>query len=114
MGVECAAMTAEADQIGPTRVSLPDIPAYLRSAYKLGRRSIRPALPALALLFFYRLGTSAHIAFTDYAHLDYTHLPKRDAFSAEAAFIAELLSLVLTPFLIYPLQESLLRGRPLQ
>jgi hypothetical protein len=62
-------MTAEADQIGPARVSLPDIPAYLRSVYELGRRSLRPALPALAVLFFHRLGIGAHAVFTDYSYL---------------------------------------------
>jgi len=57
-------MTSEA---GPARASLPGIPAYLRSIYDLGRRSFRPALPALAFLFLYRWGTSAYGALTNYS-----------------------------------------------
>lgn len=109
MGLECAAMTAESDQIGPARVSLPGVPAYLRSAYELGRRSLRPGLPALAVLFFYHLGMGAYAALKVHAYP-----PGRVAFGIKAANIAGLLLFfVLTPFLIYPLQESLLRGRPL-
>ena len=102
-------MTAEADQLGPAMVSLPGVPAYLRSVYELGRRSLRPALPALALLFLYGLGVGAYVALRDYS------LPQgRAALVANAADIASpllFLVLIYAPFLA--LQESLLRGRPL-
>jgi hypothetical protein len=102
-------MTAEADQIGPAWVPLPGVRAYLSSVYELGRRSLRPALPALAFLFLYRLGMGAYGALRDFSP------PQgRVALVAMAANIASpLLFLVLlyAPFLA--LQESLLRGRPL-
>jgi hypothetical protein len=107
--VTCAAMTAEADQIGPAMVSLPGVRAYLRSVYELGRRSLRPALPALAFLFLCRLGMSAYGALTNY----YFALGA-GGISVKAVVNATpilLLALIYVPFL--PLQESLLRGRPL-
>jgi hypothetical protein len=109
VGVECAAMTAEADQIDPARVSLPGVPAYLRSVFELGRRSLRPALPALAFLFLYRLGTGAYGALTNYSEALKGHaLGGRVVASATPIL---LLALIYIPFL--PLQESLLRGRPI-
>ena len=108
MGVECAAVTAEADQIGPAKVPLPDIPAYLRSVYEIGRRSLQAALAALGVLFFYCLGTRT------YAALTHPHQQGKAPFHVKMADIAgSLLFFFLIPVLIYPLQESLLRGRPL-
>jgi hypothetical protein len=107
-GVECAAMTAEADQIGPERVSLPGVPAYLRSVFELGRRSLRPALPALTILFLYRLGMSAYGALTNYS---YVH--GRGALVKAVADATTVLFLVFIYIPFLPLQESLLRGRPI-
>lgn len=102
-------MTAEADQIDPARVSLPGVPAYLRSVFDLGRRSLRPALPALAFLFLYRLGMGAYGALTNYSHA-----MGKDALGWKAVLQATpilFLVFIYIPFL--PLQESLLRGRPI-
>ena len=108
-GVECAAMTAEADQIGPAMVSLPGVPAYLRSVYELGRRSFRPALPTLAFLFLCRLGMDAYGVVTNYSYA-----MGKGALGVKAAINATpllFLFLIYIPFL--PLQESLLRGHPI-
>ena len=105
VGVECAAMTAEADQIGPAMVLLPGVPAYLRSVYELGRRSLRPALPALALLFLYRLGMSAYGALTNYSEALKGHALGGQVVARAAPIL--LLALIYIPFL--PLQESILR-----
>jgi len=109
MDVECAAMTAEADQIAPEMRSLPGVPAYLRSVFDLGRRSLRPALPVLALLFLCRLGWGAYGALRDSSH------PRGgNALVANAVDIASPLLffvLIYAPFLA--LQEGLLRGHPL-
>ena len=102
-------MTSEADQIRSARVSLPGIPAYLRSIYELGRRSLRPALPALAFLFLYRWGMSAYGALTNYSEALKGHFLGGKVV-AEATPIL-LLALIYIPFL--PLQESILRGHPI-
>jgi hypothetical protein len=109
MGVVCGAMTAEADQVGPARASLPGVSAYLSSVFELGRRSLRPALPALAFLFIYRLGVSAYGALTNYSEALKGHALGGKVV-AEATPIL-LLALIYIPFL--PLQESILRGRPI-
>jgi hypothetical protein len=109
MGVDCAPMTSEADQTGPARVSLPGVLAYLSSVYELGRRSLRPALPALALLFFYRLGTGAYGALTNYSVALKGHFLGGKVVASATPIL--LLALIYIPFL--PLQESILRGRPI-
>src|SRR6267143_913125 len=109
-GVECAPMNAEVAAIGPSRAALPGIADYLRAIWDLGRRSLKPALPALAFLYFYRLGMGAYIAMSDYG---YPH--GADAIGAIVpqivviASFVPLLLLVYTPVL--PLQDALLRGR---
>ena len=109
MDVESAAMTAETDQIGPARVPLPGVPAYLSSVYELGRRSLWPALPALAFLFLYRLGVGAYGALTNYSFA-----MGKGALGLKAVVNATpilFLAFIYIPFL--PLQESLLRGHPI-
>ena len=102
-------MTTEADQNGPAMVSPPGVLAYLSSVSELGRRSLRPALPALAFLFLYRLGTGAYGALTNYSEALKGH-PLGGMVVAKATPIL-LLALIYIPFL--PLQESILRGRPI-
>jgi len=102
-------MTAEADQIGPEMVLLPGVPAYLRSVYELGRRSLRPALPVLAFLFLYRLGTGAYGALTNYSFAMGKGAPGLTAVVHATPIL--FLALIYIPFL--PLQESILRGRPI-
>ncbi len=104
------AMSAEASARGTSSAGLPGVPAYLTSVYELGRRSLRPALPALAFLYFYRLGMGAYVALTD----DVFPQGKDalGAFGPQIAIIASLLPLIVliyTPFL--PLQDGLLRGQ---
>jgi hypothetical protein len=101
-------MNAEAAAIGSTRTALPGIADYLGAVANLGARSLRPALPALAFLYFYRLGMGAYIALSDYSY------PLgRDPMGVVVpqmmiiASFVPLLLLVYTPFL--PLQDSLLR-----
>jgi len=101
-------MTTEADRTGSARASLPGVHAHLSSVYDLGRRSIRPALPALALLFLIRLGMGAHRALTNYS--DATGQAAVPAVNAALdAIPILLLAFICIPFL--PLQESILRGR---
>jgi len=85
---------------------------YMQSVWDVGRRSIRPALPALTFLYFYRVGVGAYLAVAnrtfnvqDAANLDV--LPGL----AIAASILPMFLLVYTPML--PVQESILAGRPI-
>jgi len=103
-------MNAEGAVIGSGRAGLPGIPAYLTSVFELGRRSLKPALPALAFLYFYRLGMGAYMALSDYSFPQ--GKDALGAFGPQLAIIASflpLLVLIYTPFL--PLQDSLLRGQ---
>jgi hypothetical protein len=103
-------MNSEAAAIGTARGGLPSFPAYLTSVIDLGRRSLRPALPALGFLYFYRLGIGAYMALSDYSFPQ--GKDALGAFGPQLAVIASflpLLVLVYTPFL--PLQDSLLRGQ---
>jgi len=102
-------MTVEAHPIGPEMVLLPGVASYLRSVFELGRRSLRPALPALVFLFLYRLGMGAYGALTNYSHALGEGAPGVKA--ALNATPIVLLALVYIPFL--PLQESILRGHPI-
>ena len=91
---------------------LPRVGDYLQSVWDLGRRSIRPALPALTFLYFYRVGVGAYLAvanrtFTVQNATSVDVLPGL----AVAASVLPLFLLVYTPML--PLQESILAGRPI-
>lgn len=103
-------MNAEGAAIGSARTPLPSIADTLGAIANLGGRSLKPALPALAFLYFYRLGMGAYLALSDYSY------PLgRDAMGAVVpqmmviASFVPLLLLVYTPFL--PLQDGLLRGQ---
>jgi hypothetical protein len=102
-------MTVEANQIDSARVSLPGVPAYLRSVFELGRRSLLPALPALALLFLCRLGVGAYGALTNYSYA----LGKGPLGVKAVVSVTPFLFLVLIYIPFLPLQESILRGRPI-
>ena len=110
-GVQCRAMSADAATFRPppTKPVLPAYADYFRAVVDLGKRTIRPAMPALALLYFYRLGMGIYMAFSPYSG--------PSGFEAERAIVPMVLSfagllpmllLVYTPFL--PLQDHLLRG----
>ena len=105
-------MNVEVAAIGSKRAGtpLPYVADYLRAIVDLGRRSFRPALPALLLLYFYRLAIGVYMALSDY-----TYPEGGDAIGAILPQVAimgtfvPLLLLIYTPFL--PLQDGLLRGR---
>lgn len=92
-------------------VPLPGLGDYLRELVRLGVQSIRPAIPALVLLFCYRFGMGLYLLFAGDATspLGYPDPQARvvTAVVTAAAYLP-LLVLVYTPFL--PLQDSLLRG----
>jgi hypothetical protein len=87
------------------------LPDYLRTVWDVGRKSIRPALPALTFLYFYRVGLEAYVAVSDRTSalqggtVDF--LPGL----AMAATFLPLVLLVYTPML--PLQDSILQDRPI-
>jgi len=109
-GVECLAMNAGDISISRTRTSLPSVADYLRQVWDLGRRSLRPALPALAFLYFYRVGVGAYMALSDYSYpLGKDAMTDIVPQMAVVATFVPLLLLVYTPFL--PLQDALLAGR---
>lgn len=106
-------MITQAATIGatPARAPLPSYGDYFRAVIDLGRRSIRPALPALALLYFYRLGMGVYLAFSSLSYPD-AGVEALKAIVPQIAIIASflpMLLLVYTPFL--PLQDGVLRGR---
>ena len=103
-------MTTEAGRTNPAKVSLPGVLAYLSSVSELGRRSLRPALPALAFLFLYRMGTGAYGALTNYSEALKGHALGGTVVSKATPIL--LLALIYIPFL--PLQESILRGHPIR
>ncbi|HET9950601.1 MAG TPA: hypothetical protein VFS09_02275 [Candidatus Eisenbacteria bacterium] len=95
----------------PRAPLLPPVGDFLREVLSLGRKSILPALPALVLLYFYRLGmglylvfagdTTSPLGFPDYQGRAVTWIVTATAY-------LPLLVLVYTPFL--PLQDGLIRG----
>jgi len=109
IGVDCATMTAESDQTGPERVMLPGVLAYLSSVYDVGWRSLRPALPALTFLFLFNLGHTAYGVLTNYSYATGKIAPGLKV--AMNVIPILFLALIYIPFL--PLQESILRGRPI-
>ncbi len=109
-GVECVAMNAEGVAIGRAKAALPRVADYLRQVWELGRRSLRPALPALAFLYFYRVGVGAYMALSDYSYpLGKDAMTDIVPQMAIIATFLPLLLLVYTPFL--PLQDSILQER---
>ncbi len=93
-----------------TRGRLPSIPDYLRAVWDLGRRSLRPALPALAFMYFYRVGIGVYTALSrDTVVAGTGPAAEMVPMLATAATFVPLLLLIYVPFL--PLQDELLRGR---
>jgi hypothetical protein len=96
-----------------TRPALPRVADYLSAVVDLGRRSLRPALPALAFLYFYRVGMGVYMALSNYSYslgpdaMGATVLP---VLVVMVGFLPMLL-LVYTPFL--PLQDGILQGAPI-
>jgi hypothetical protein len=95
------------------RPSLPPVATYLRATLALGRAAIGPALPALALLYFYRLGMGLYLAMsmdpvTTFEDLDRGALAT--ATLMRAAGYLPLVVLIYAPFLL--LLDGILRGVP--
>lgn len=90
---------------------LPNVADYFRAILDLGRRSFRPALPALAFLYFYRLGVGAYAALSDSSYSE-SSFSGIGSFAPQLAIVGSILPVLLliyTPFL--PLQDALLRER---
>jgi hypothetical protein len=79
---------------------LPAYGDYVRAILALGRRSIRPALPAIVFVYFYRLGMGLYTALTPGgASIREGGLASVAAFLTLAAGYLPMLVLVYTPFL---------------
>jgi len=101
-GVECAPMNAEVAVVGPARARLPSFADYVGAIWNLGRRSLKPALPALAFVYFYRIGLGAYLTLSGNSFFQ--------GMDALGGIGPKLAVVVHTAFL--PLQDSILRGRP--
>ena len=99
------------ESAGAPRFALPPVAEYLRSVFALGMSSLRHALPALAFLYFYRLGMNLYLAVSSSTT---TRLGGYDrdtlvtSVLLQAGAYLPLLVLIYTPFL--PLQDALLMG----
>jgi len=92
------------------RPALPRYSDYLRSVIALGRRAIRPALPAIGFLYFYRLGMGIFLEFSSRSAWPPGETDRMVfAVLLTLGGLLPLLALIYTPFL--PLQDALLRGR---
>jgi hypothetical protein len=102
-------MNGEGVATGRTRPALPRVGDYLRAVLDLGRRSLRPALPALAFLYFYRVGMGVYMALSNYT---YPVGPEAMASVLPMLIVMvgflPMLLLIYTPFL--PLQDEILQG----
>jgi len=79
---------------------LPAYGDYLRAILALGRRAIRPALPAIIFVYFYRLGMGLYTELSpEGTGLREGGLPSVAAFLTLAAGYLPMLVLVYTPFL---------------
>lgn len=95
----------------PPAPVLPPVRDFLLRTFALGRRSIAPALPALAFLYFYRFGMGVYMVTTGnvtspMGYPDY-QLRAVTWIVAATAYLP-LLVLIYTPFL--PFQDALYRG----
>ncbi len=105
------AMALEGAAPAQVRNALPSVGTYLRAVIALGVGSLRAALPAIAFLYFYRLGMGLYLTFSgDGAGPfgDYEDRAFVTSVMMQTAAYLPLLVLIYTPFL--PLQDSLLRG----
>jgi hypothetical protein len=88
---------------------LPPVADYFRAVYALGRRALRPALPAMAFVYFYRLGMGLYMDLSPNApELDLQGTGAIAGFTMMAAGMLPMLVLVYTPFL--PFLDEIHRG----
>lgn len=94
------------------KTQLPGVADYLRAVWDLGKSSIRPALPALAFLYFYRVGVGAYTAVASRTSvLEGATAADLVPRLAVALSLLPVFLLIYTPMI--PLQDSLLQGRPM-
>ena len=97
--------------IVPRPAILPPFAEYIRAVWALGLRGLRPALPALVFVYFYRLGMGLFMVYSTPPGAARSAMPGWPAaFLMMAAGYLPMLVLVYTPFL--PFLDSLLRGGP--
>lgn len=104
-------MNAEVAVVGQARARLPSIADYVGAIWNLGTRSLVPALPALAFVYFYRLGLGAYLTLSDTSYPQ--SMDALGVIGPQLAVIAAfvpLLLMIYTAFL--PLQDGILRGHP--
>ena len=90
-------------------VLLPPVADYFRAIYSLGRRSLRPALPAIAFVYFYRLGMGLYMDLSPAApDFESQGAGAIAWFLMLAAGYLPMLVLVYTPFL--PFLDGIHRG----
>jgi hypothetical protein len=90
-------------------VLLPPVSDYLRAIIALGRRALRPALPAIAFVYFYRLGMGLYMDLSPAApNFASGGAGAIAAFLMLAAGYLPMLVLVYTPFL--PFLDEIQRG----
>ncbi len=97
--------------IVPRPALLPPFGEYIRAVWALGIRALRPALPALVFVYFYRLGMGLFMVYSTPPTDARSAMPGWPAgFLMMSAGYLPMLVLVYTPFL--PFLDSLLRGGP--
>ena len=95
----------------PRAALLPPFGEYIRAVWALGLRALRPGLPALVFVYFYRLGMGLYMAYSAPSSDTRPAMPGGPtAFLMMVAGYLPMLVLVYTPFL--PFLDSLLRGSP--
>jgi hypothetical protein len=105
----CPESAVPASAALPRPAALPPFAEYIRAVFALGRRAIRPALPALVFVYFYRLGMGLFMDFSPSALGTRAGAPgSAGGFLMVAAGYLPMFVLVYTPFL--PFLDSLLRG----
>ena len=90
---------------------LPSVADYFRAIFSLGRRALRPAVPAIAFVYFYRLGMGLYMDLSPGApNIESGGAGAIAAFLMLAAGYLPMLVLVYTPFL--PFLDEIMRGGP--
>jgi hypothetical protein len=88
---------------------LPPVAEYFRAIYSLGRRALRPALPAIAFVYFYRLGMGLYMDLSPAApDFESQGMGAIAGLLMLAAGYLPMLVLVYTPFL--PFLDEIHRG----
>jgi hypothetical protein len=104
-------MNTEVVAVGRVRTRLPSVPDYFGAIWDLGRKTFKPALPALAFVYFYHLGVGAYLMLSDNSYTQ--GMEALGVIGPQLAVIAAFVPLLLVIYTVFlPLQDSILRGRP--